>query len=216
MGYCVSMRPGPPAGLDPRKLKDVAEVLDPVPLIDARMLELDAAGWPSITSARGARPWIRRCRRGSGTRPARGWERSCWSPRRSARRSRNSRSSPGSRPSRPPRWRCFARTDEPLDDLRRLPARQVHRAPVLALAAAGPGAFGPAPAVLRARRVGAGIGGRPAATRRDDAATGSARPTARPPQHAGPTSPAGADRRAGSRPWPALTPALRATPSPRS
>ncbi len=39
-GYCVSVGDLAPEGLDPRKLKDVAEVLDPVPLIDAKMLEL--------------------------------------------------------------------------------------------------------------------------------------------------------------------------------
>ncbi len=39
-GYCVSVGALAPEGLDPRKLKDVAEVLDPVPLIDAKMLEV--------------------------------------------------------------------------------------------------------------------------------------------------------------------------------
>jgi primosomal protein N' (replication factor Y) len=39
-GYCVTVDEAPPSGLDPRKLKDVGEVLDPVPLIDAQMLEL--------------------------------------------------------------------------------------------------------------------------------------------------------------------------------
>ena len=40
IGYCVSVDAAPPEGLDPRKLKEVAEVLDPVPLIDAKILEL--------------------------------------------------------------------------------------------------------------------------------------------------------------------------------
>ena len=40
IGYCVSVDAAPPEGLDPRKLKEVVEVLDPVPLIDAKMLEL--------------------------------------------------------------------------------------------------------------------------------------------------------------------------------
>ncbi len=39
-GYCVSVDAAPPEGLDPRKLKEVVEVLDLVPLIDAKMLEL--------------------------------------------------------------------------------------------------------------------------------------------------------------------------------
>ncbi|MDG3002539.1 replication restart helicase PriA [Paludisphaera mucosa] len=39
-GYCVSIGLLPPEGLDPARIKDVAEVLDAVPLIDARMLEL--------------------------------------------------------------------------------------------------------------------------------------------------------------------------------
>ena len=39
-GYCVSVDPAPPVGLDLRKLKEVVEILDPVPLIDAKMLEL--------------------------------------------------------------------------------------------------------------------------------------------------------------------------------
>jgi len=40
IGYCVSVDALPPEGLGPRKLKEVVEVLDPVPLIDAKMLEL--------------------------------------------------------------------------------------------------------------------------------------------------------------------------------
>ena len=40
VGYCVEVDVPAPAGLDPRKLKDVVEVLDSVPLIDDRMLEL--------------------------------------------------------------------------------------------------------------------------------------------------------------------------------
>ena len=39
-GYCVSIDSAPPEGLDPRKLKEVVEVLDLVPLIDEKMLEL--------------------------------------------------------------------------------------------------------------------------------------------------------------------------------
>ena len=39
-GYCVSVGLLPPEGLEPSKIKAIAEVLDPVPLIDARMLEL--------------------------------------------------------------------------------------------------------------------------------------------------------------------------------
>src|SRR4051794_23983159 len=40
IGYCVEVDVPAPEGFDPRKLKDVVEVLDPVPLIDDRMLEL--------------------------------------------------------------------------------------------------------------------------------------------------------------------------------
>src|SRR4051794_23403633 len=40
IGYCVEVDVPAPEGFDPRKLKDVAEILDPVPLIDDRMLEL--------------------------------------------------------------------------------------------------------------------------------------------------------------------------------
>ena len=39
-GYCVTVSDMPPEGLDPRKLKEVVEILDPVPLIDAKMLAL--------------------------------------------------------------------------------------------------------------------------------------------------------------------------------
>jgi primosomal protein N' (replication factor Y) len=39
-GYCVTIDEGPPPGLDASKLKDVAEVLDPAPLIDEQMLAL--------------------------------------------------------------------------------------------------------------------------------------------------------------------------------
>jgi primosomal protein N' (replication factor Y) len=38
--YCVRVDPSLAEGLDPRKIKEVAEVLDPVPLIDGTMLEL--------------------------------------------------------------------------------------------------------------------------------------------------------------------------------
>ena len=40
VGYCVRVESQPPAGLDPARIKDVVEVLDPVPLIDRKMLEL--------------------------------------------------------------------------------------------------------------------------------------------------------------------------------
>jgi len=40
VGYCVSVDLLPPADLTPSKIKDVVEVLDSVPLIDSRMLEL--------------------------------------------------------------------------------------------------------------------------------------------------------------------------------
>ncbi|QEH36144.1 Primosomal protein N' [Aquisphaera giovannonii] len=40
VGYCVGVEDAPPEGLDPGRLKEVAEVLDPAPLIDSRMLEL--------------------------------------------------------------------------------------------------------------------------------------------------------------------------------
>ena len=40
VGYCVRVDAQPPAGLDPARIKDVVEVLDPLPLIDAKMLEL--------------------------------------------------------------------------------------------------------------------------------------------------------------------------------
>jgi primosomal protein N' (replication factor Y) len=40
VGYCVSTDLTPPEGLDSRRLKEIAEVLDPVPLIDANMLAL--------------------------------------------------------------------------------------------------------------------------------------------------------------------------------
>src|SRR5271157_5708409 len=39
-GYCVSVEMSPPDGLDSTRLKEVVEVLDPLPLIDAKMLEL--------------------------------------------------------------------------------------------------------------------------------------------------------------------------------
>ncbi|MGC8642801.1 MAG: replication restart helicase PriA [Isosphaeraceae bacterium] len=39
-GFCVGLESAPPEGLDPTKLKEVVNILDPVPLIDARMLEL--------------------------------------------------------------------------------------------------------------------------------------------------------------------------------
>ncbi|WP_165246362.1 replication restart helicase PriA [Paludisphaera soli] len=39
-GYCVSVGLLPPEGLDPSRIKNIVEILDPVPLIDDRMLEL--------------------------------------------------------------------------------------------------------------------------------------------------------------------------------
>jgi len=39
-GYCVSVGMAPPEGLDPSRIKPIAEILDPIPLIDSRMLEL--------------------------------------------------------------------------------------------------------------------------------------------------------------------------------
>jgi len=40
VGYCVRVDAQLPAGFDPARIKDVIEVLDPVPLIDAKMLDL--------------------------------------------------------------------------------------------------------------------------------------------------------------------------------
>ncbi len=39
-GYCVRLDREPPDGLDPFRIKEVVELLDPLPLIDDRMLEL--------------------------------------------------------------------------------------------------------------------------------------------------------------------------------
>jgi primosomal protein N' (replication factor Y) len=40
VGYCVSVEPAAPEGLNPARLKELADVVDAVPLIDAKMLEL--------------------------------------------------------------------------------------------------------------------------------------------------------------------------------
>jgi primosomal protein N' (replication factor Y) len=40
VGYCVSIDTQPPEGLEAARIKDVADVLDPLPLIDRRMLDL--------------------------------------------------------------------------------------------------------------------------------------------------------------------------------
>ena len=40
VGYCVRVDRDPPADLDPHKIKTIVEVLDPLPLIDGKMLEL--------------------------------------------------------------------------------------------------------------------------------------------------------------------------------
>lgn len=40
VGYCVQVEDAPPAGIDPDRVKDIADVLDAPPLIDASMLEL--------------------------------------------------------------------------------------------------------------------------------------------------------------------------------
>ena len=40
VGYCVRVDARPPGDLDPARIKDVVEVLDPLPLIDDKMLEL--------------------------------------------------------------------------------------------------------------------------------------------------------------------------------
>ncbi|MFI5461050.1 MAG: primosomal protein N' [Isosphaerales bacterium] len=40
VGYCVQVEMQPPADLDPARIKEVVEVLDPLPLIDRKMLEL--------------------------------------------------------------------------------------------------------------------------------------------------------------------------------
>ncbi len=39
-GYCVRLDREPPEGLDPFRIKEIVELLDPLPLIDDRMLEL--------------------------------------------------------------------------------------------------------------------------------------------------------------------------------
>lgn len=40
VGYCVSVDSRPPSDLEPARIKEVVEVLDPLPLIDPKMLEL--------------------------------------------------------------------------------------------------------------------------------------------------------------------------------
>jgi len=40
VGYCVWVEAQPPADLDPARIKEVVEVLDPLPLIDGKMLDL--------------------------------------------------------------------------------------------------------------------------------------------------------------------------------
>jgi primosomal protein N' (replication factor Y) len=40
VGYCVRVDDRPPSGFDPARIKDVSEIVDVPPLIDARMLEL--------------------------------------------------------------------------------------------------------------------------------------------------------------------------------
>jgi primosomal protein N' (replication factor Y) len=40
VGYCVGLGDKPPEDLEPARIKDVVEVLDPLPLIDGKMLEL--------------------------------------------------------------------------------------------------------------------------------------------------------------------------------
>ncbi len=40
VGYCVRVEAQPPADLDPARIKEVVEVLDPLPLIDGNMLDL--------------------------------------------------------------------------------------------------------------------------------------------------------------------------------
>ncbi len=40
VGYCVQVDDHAPGGLDPTRIKEVVEVLDPIPLIDDKMLEL--------------------------------------------------------------------------------------------------------------------------------------------------------------------------------
>ncbi len=39
-GYCVRVDRSAPEGLDPMRIKELFEILDPIPLIDSRMLEL--------------------------------------------------------------------------------------------------------------------------------------------------------------------------------
>ena len=40
VGYCVWVDPQPPGDIEPSRIKEVVEVLDPLPLIDRKMLEL--------------------------------------------------------------------------------------------------------------------------------------------------------------------------------
>ncbi len=71
IGYCVTVDSRPPSDLDPARIKDVVEVLDPLPLIDKRMLDLTRWIADYYACAWGRRS-MRPCRPGSRSTPGRG------------------------------------------------------------------------------------------------------------------------------------------------
>ena len=178
VGYCVSTDVAPPEGLDPRKLKDVAEVLDPVPLIDGKMLALTRwmaeyymCSWgQALDSAVPAG-----VRNQSGTRVGT----FLLVPEETRQALKEQALKPRLSPKQAAALEVLCRTDGAAHTLGRLPASQVHERPGSGVAPAGPGALGAATALFRARRfrararVGIGDGDLAAGTEAGSGETGS-------------------------------------------
>ena len=107
VGYCVRVDASAPGDLDPARIKDVVEVLDPLPLIDDKMLELTrwmadyyACSWGQALDA----VVPAGVKKHAGTRIGT----FLMIPRRSEPTCGPRSSSAGCRPSRPPCWRSSA------------------------------------------------------------------------------------------------------------
>ena len=143
VGYCVRVDASAPGDLDPARIKDVVEVLDPLPLIDDKMLELTrwmadyyACSWGQALDA----VVPAGVKKHAGTRIGT----FLMIPEEIRADLRAEISSAGCRPSRPPCSRSSAAKRRTADGGRRLPHGQVHDRADPGATKARAGAHGPA------------------------------------------------------------------------
>ena len=199
-----------PEGFDPRKLKDVAEILDPVPLIDDRMLELTrwmaeyyVCSWgQALDTAVPAG-----VRNQAGTRVGT----FLLVPEEVRQALKDQTLKPRLSPKQAAALEVLCRSRRAADDLRRLPAGQVRQRPGAGTPPPEPRPLGPPPAVVRPRGCDAGAQGfvRDRRWRERDG-----RPE--PGRESGQAFAAGPDGRAGHGAGRAGAGALRRIGSPRS